>query len=362
VRPNNFDLIRLLAATQVVIVHGLHHITPDNSSASLVIRWLDYFPGVPIFFVISGFLVSASYERSKTQKDYWVNRALRIFPALWVCFAVSVVSVLIFAPRLILDADPIKVAAWFVAQLTFFQFYNPDFLRPYGVGALNGSLWTIPVELQFYVGLPIIYGLLGIAKSKFSNLRLVIAFAVFVLVAQIFFRLPAAMHEETWFKLIQCSMFPHFWLFILGVWLQRNFESMRWMFEGKVFYWLGLHLLFIVVAQMSGIHSGYNKTFPLFALTVAGAAMAGAFSFRSVSDRTLAGNDISYGVYIYHMIVINALLSCDLVGRYEYLVIAIVASYVLAYLSWIIVEKPCLMLKKRWHQKKSLQQKSNPAT
>ena len=34
---------------------------------------------------------------------------------------------------------------------------HPDFLRGYGVGVLNGSLWTIPVELQFYALVPLIY-------------------------------------------------------------------------------------------------------------------------------------------------------------------------------------------------------------
>ncbi len=358
-RPNNFDLIRLLAATQVVIFHGVHHIHPPGSQGSIIVRWLDYFPGVPVFFIISGFLVSASYERSKTQKSYWVNRAFRIFPALWVCFALSVVSVLVLEPNLILNADIKHIVAWVIAQISFFQFYNPEFLRPYGVGSLNGSLWTIPVELQFYVGLPLIYGLLRIARRK-SNTRLVLAFLAFMAIAQFFFRLPVEYHELIWFKVIKCSMLPHFWLFLLGVWMQRNFNSILWIFEDKFFYWLGLHILFIVVAQNTGVTSGYNKTFPIFTITVSGVAMSGAFSFRTLSDRTLAGNDISYGVYIYHMVVINAFVTRGMIGRYEYLFLAVAISFILAYLSWIIVEKPCLMIKKNWHRRAAQRLDSEP--
>jgi peptidoglycan/LPS O-acetylase OafA/YrhL len=43
---------------------------------------------------------------------------------------------------------------WIIAQMTFFQFWTPPMLRNWGVGTPNGSLWTIPVELQFYLLLP----------------------------------------------------------------------------------------------------------------------------------------------------------------------------------------------------------------
>lgn len=42
---------------------------------------------------------------------------------------------------------------WLATQLTFLQFFNPDFLRDYFCRQLNASLWTISVEIQFYVRL-----------------------------------------------------------------------------------------------------------------------------------------------------------------------------------------------------------------
>ena len=76
---NNFDLLRILAASQVMVAHSFHHLGLDTESAWF--QWLDRFPGVPVFFIISGFLVSASLERSKSPADYFTNRFLRIFPA-----------------------------------------------------------------------------------------------------------------------------------------------------------------------------------------------------------------------------------------------------------------------------------------
>ena len=346
-RPNNFDLVRLLAAAQVVIIHSAHHLNVSGLKQSIFLDWLAYFPGVPVFFVISGFLVSASYERSASETDYWLKRCLRIFPGLWICFLFAALSVAVLAPSVYSDSSPTQLIAWVVAQLTIFQFYNPPFLNSYGLGVLNGSLWTIPVELQFYLGLPVIYYCLRINKLK-SDLRIWIALGVFFVIAQCFYRLPDSYRSSIIFKLINASMFPHFWLFLCGLLIQRRFESIQWLFDGKFVYWLALHLLAVGICRQAGIGSGYNHTFPLLCLTVAAVAIAGAFSFRSISDKTLAGNDVSYGVYIYHMVVINGLITLGMVGSYAYFFLAIVITLGLAFMSWRFVEKPCLLLKKKF--------------
>ena len=79
-RKNNFDLIRLAAASQVMLLHGITHLEVD---APLLEQFVAYFPGVPAFFLISGFLISASWERNSDLRIFTANRALRIFPALW---------------------------------------------------------------------------------------------------------------------------------------------------------------------------------------------------------------------------------------------------------------------------------------
>ena len=347
-RPNNFDLVRLLAAAQVVIVHSVHHLKIPHLASSPFLDWLSYFPGVPVFFVMSGFLVSASYERSKSQSDYWLKRSVRIFPGLWVCLAVAILSVLVLAPSLFIEASFTKVVAWVIAQATFFQFYNPDFLRDYGVGTLNGSLWTIPVELQFYLVLPIIYWLTKTVKADGAptNQRLIVTLLAFVVIAQIFFRLPEQWHNSLLLKFIKCSMIPHVWLFILGILAQRNFAYLRPWFDGKLFQWLVIHFLAIVTFKQFGLDSGYNAQLPILCLTLSGLAFAFAFTFRGASDKILGGNDISYGVYIYHMVIVNGLLTLGMSGTNLSLLLAVVLTAVFAYLSWRLVEKPALSFKK----------------
>lgn len=65
---NNFDLLRLLAATQVAILHITTHLkTPFPEQ---VVNILEWFPGVPIFFAISGYLIAMSYDRSSSIRKY----------------------------------------------------------------------------------------------------------------------------------------------------------------------------------------------------------------------------------------------------------------------------------------------------
>lgn len=79
-RVNNFDMLRMLAALQVVVIHGIEHFKIPVPSLVTVI--LSLFPGVPIFFFISGFLITASLIRNPSLIYFFQNRFLRIFPGL----------------------------------------------------------------------------------------------------------------------------------------------------------------------------------------------------------------------------------------------------------------------------------------
>ena len=154
-RENNFDLIRLFAAIQVVIGHTISHLELDFP---ILGKFLGPFPGVLIFFVISGFLITASFDRNKNNlKKYFKNRCLRIFPALWVSTFILILIMMFFGHVHSENIFDLSFVSWIFGQISVFQFYTPDLLRDFGCGSPNGSLWTISVEFSFYLLLPIIF-------------------------------------------------------------------------------------------------------------------------------------------------------------------------------------------------------------
>ncbi|MBC8127898.1 MAG: acyltransferase, partial [Gloeobacteraceae cyanobacterium ES-bin-144] len=122
-RSNNFDLIRLVAAGQVVLSHAIGHTGLRGTLTEWQRQIFDLFvwlPGVPIFFVISGFLISRSFERNQADlAGYFWNRSLRIFPALWVCLAVTLVLLGLFGFLPLQFLTSPTFGAWLAGQVSF---------------------------------------------------------------------------------------------------------------------------------------------------------------------------------------------------------------------------------------------------
>ncbi len=360
ITPNNFDLVRLLAASQVVLVHGIEHLELTSIvSQHFTILWrlVTAFPGVPIFFVVSGFLISRSLEREPCLWSYTVNRMLRIYPALIACFLVSVLSVLVVSPENILTAAPLRFVSWMIAQLTFLQFYNPDFLRSYGVGTLNGSLWTIPIELQFYILLPLTYFMLGLRNSQ-RNFQTLLLIVLFIVLSRVTTSYGPIYLPELVQKILVVSFVPYFWMFLIGVLAQRNWRTIRRFFEDRILLWLVGYFFLVYVLTSLGMNTGGNSQTPIASISLAGLVFAFAFSWRTLSERMLMGNDISYGTYIYHMVVINLLAHLGYTGSFKVLISMYLITLGLACISWIIVEKPALRKKLRSSTKRA----TTPAT
>jgi peptidoglycan/LPS O-acetylase OafA/YrhL len=331
-KSNNFDLLRIFAATQVLVCHTVLHL--HLAAPPWLMKLVNAFPGVPIFFVISGFLISLSYERSAGLKSYCRNRVLRIYPGLWCC----ILSTILVAALCGYSFASGQAALWTAGQLAG-AIYTPEFLKSFGVGSYNGSLWTIPVELQFYFLLPALYYLTGRETRKqtaFFGL-IWLLFVAIAFAASTIFTAPGATQLQ---KLVQYSFLPHFYLFMSGVLLQRlKVHQSNWI-AGKGIWWLAAYLALYYALPESPL------AWVALTMLLGVVSVSMAYTAPGMAVKILRGNDISYGVYIYHGLLVNIVVELRLSERVDFWMVA-AATYLVGYLSWVAVERPCLRRKQQ---------------
>jgi peptidoglycan/LPS O-acetylase OafA/YrhL len=136
-------------------------------------------------------------------------------------------------------------------------------------------------------------------------------------------------------------------MFLLGAWVSTTPGVLDRLMAIK---WRWLLLAYAVgmgVSVALGIPYLGNDVSPLVFLPLGALVLKAAFAWPHVADRLLRRNDISYGLYIYHMPVINVLMWFGLMGSTIWLVAGVAAAFVLSTLSWLLVERPALKLKRR---------------
>ena len=326
---NNFDLLRFLAATEVIFDHYFQHLNIPLTARQSETLYL--FPGVPVFFLISGYLISASFERNARFNDYIRNRMLRIYPGLWCCL---IVTVIVFSATGVNFLNS-QALIWFPCQLVGL-IYTPGFLSTYGFGSYNGSLWSIPVELQFYLVLPLLYLILPKKGLNYWFLGILVVFTFINLTYPFHFLKPIVN------KTLGFTFIVNFSLFLFGVVFQRFRIYKSDVIYNKALYWVIIYVLFSYIAP----GSISPVWFVLFRNLLLGfTVLSLAYTLPEIAKKIMRTNDISYGIYIYHGLVLSVIVQEKWQANVNlFFIIAI--TYILAYLSWNFVEKPFIHRKK----------------
>lgn len=351
-KKNNFDLIRLLAAAQVVLVHGIVHL--DVQSLFYLLPYLNWFPGVPVFFFLSGFLISAAWERNSDLKIFFTNRIVRIFPGLWFCVLFSLITLYIFGWLNNVKIPILSTLIWALMQGTFLPQWNPDFLAWFGVGVVNGSLWTIPVELSFYIAIPFIYILASRLKIKYNVIFVILMIVSFIIFYSLIIYEPLNYPQSIAKKLIGLSAIPWIGMFLLGALCQRFIHLIHPYIANKAH----LYFLLFTAVSLGGVNIesdvifGYaNEIGILNYLALCIFVLSLGYTFPYIADKLLKRNDLSYGIYIYHMIIFNSLIMLDIIGLLG-IIIGLVITLFFAALSWFMIEKPFLNKRKSYLYKR----------
>ena len=296
----NFDLMRLLAALLVVVSHTY----PLSGQPPLRLLGVEDLGalGVSIFFVISGYLVTGSYQRDP--KAYLIKRLLRIEPGLIASLVVTVVALSFFTTASAEIYWPKAVLYVVRNALLYPATYDlPGVFQTLPVpNAVNGVLWTLRLEFTFYLVLMLIR----------ARLALVLALAG------------------------GCAL----------VWLYMTLAQPDWAQEklSRIAF-LGARNGLLFFAGSALFLTRWRTPLWLGGLSVAAFPILGPLALpTAVLGLARPGKlpaDLSYGVYIYAFPIQQLLAGY---GRLD-VVTAILAVLPFAALSWFLVERPAMKLK-----------------
>lgn len=283
---------------------------------------LNIFHGVPIFFFLSGYLIFISLSKQRDLKSFFNKRILRLYPELWICLVFEILSIVICYDAHVPILDYIK---FIFTQGTVLQFWTPDSLRAYGVGCPNGSLWTVTVIVQFYV---LIYLLSNWLKK--TNITVWIVLIVcsilypLVLVPLINQNIP-----EIAAKLLGQTVFNYLWIFMLGSFTACYSNALLpWL---KKFWYVSLVALLFVRSLSLDVNNGNYSVLGtiLLGLFIIGAA----YRFPKLNVK----KDISYGIYIYHMVFVNIAVHLGFMQNWYMFGFVVLATVLFSYGSYITV-------------------------
>lgn len=349
-RVNNLNLIRLLAAFQVVIGH-LHQEFPVHQ-----VKWLTMFNGVPIFFTISGFLIFWSFDNNPNVKQYFVNRCLRIYPALIAALVLSIILMFLLRVINISVLTNTSFYLWICTQLTFMQEFTPEVVKGFGKGSVapNNPLWTISVEMLLYMFIPILYKLI----KRYSRHVKALALASIGLVSYcqnqsgfITDWLCGLSTNGYWQIFIWpfCQFCSFAWFFVVGILIYLYKDILIPKITEKGGWLLLLYVILCIVGYRSSVEIGsYTpwgySLFLYFVLIISVFSLA--YTKPTFTKDLMGKTDISYGLYIYHMLILKTFSRLGLIS-FGYMLLAILLCFLMAYISWAYIEKKALKLKEK---------------
>jgi peptidoglycan/LPS O-acetylase OafA/YrhL len=323
-RNNNLDAIRLFAALMVVFGHCFR-VPPNVFITSGTIGEF----GVLIFFFISGFLITQSYENINNPVRFLWARFLRIFPALIIVVLVSV-----FILGAVMTTLPLKeyfTNSQTYSYLSYINLYDMKLYLPgvFDGGIVNSPLWTLRYEFTCYF-IILILGMSRLLKRKYIVLGLVAS-----VIAVTFFSLGDSTNVLNIHFYTMARFFAYFGIGVVA-YLFRRYIPLR----------IDLLLITAVAIIVPSFWGGIPIA--LFSIPLGYLILFIGYSPR-VNLRSLTKyGDYSYGIYILHWPVQRVLTNATPdINPFLLFALSGVITYALAGLSWHLIEKRALMLKNR---------------
>ncbi len=337
-RNNNFNLIRFFAACMVLYSHsfalaqGDGYFDPLRSIVGITFGTI----AVDIFFITSGFLITASLLLRDNLIAFVWNRILRIYPALIIAivfcvFVVGVVFTTLKTGQYLLDPDTYKFLIKNTTLVFGLHHTLPHVFEsvPYK-SAINGSLWTLPIEIRMY-GLLFLMGLFCYMFCRFNKKYL---FFIIVSVGT----LSLSLH-----------VMNHYLEFVSHRELARELKLLSMFFVGSSLYVLKDKVILssratMVMIGMILIASLQKDAFyTLYYVFIGYIVIWFAYIPSGIVREFNRFGDYSYGMYIYAFPVQQSIaVIVPGISVSAMILISFFITLLLAFISWHVIEKNIL--------------------
>jgi peptidoglycan/LPS O-acetylase OafA/YrhL len=353
--------LRGVAAAWVLLFHLWQFAGAPALAVRIAHHTLDFTPlascgffGVDLFFALSGFLLSIPFHRASLQnvampnlRAFWERRCRRVLPAYYVQLAVLAALMLVRGDTAALTATNLGAHALLVQNFI----HVPE--------TFNGVYWTMPIEWDFYIVLPLLALLLARLRAWLA-LACVIAFAVAFRIAcyQVAFD-PAWGRYLDYGAVIQLpARVDEFFFGVLCAWVYVRAPAARarlWILAGAT----GIAVAMIAYVRLGNYISTPRLPWVLLHFTWVGAVF-GAFVFGAASQRRwFCGRMlawlglISYSLYLWHYPLLllaqhfDVLAIGGVAAMLRDTLIVVPAILLVSWLSQHFVERPFLAAHQR---------------
>ncbi|MDQ3741198.1 MAG: acyltransferase [Actinomycetota bacterium] len=353
-RSARVESLRALAALGVlaghaVLVAAATERTPDALVHRLVLGGL---LGVFLFFALTGYLLYLPFVRGGVNlRRYALNRALRILPLYW-----AVVAILYAA-----KPSGAQAADWWRFAL-FLQNYSAD-----TISRLDSPMWSLVVEVQFYLLLPLLaLGLAAVARGSLARAAAVVGLLA---LASFALRLDRVLlgDEAVTSPIGRFALPTVFFFFTSGMLLallRVHLDRTGRTAAGSPSAWIaaGAALWLVAANEPTWEPVVWAASF----LTLGGCVLplrGSAVLARALEWRPLAAiGTASYSLYLWHLPVLLVLAGQSIaitaggVQRFsgdpwpmaKLIVLGAAVSVAVAAVSYLVVERPFLRLRRRW--------------
>ena len=346
-RDNNFNLLRILAAVGVLVSHAYPLSLGPDAVAPLegLLHGISLGTlGVMMFFSISGFFITRSFAQQKSLTGFFRARALRLFPALVVVLAITVLVAGFFLTKATPEDFWRAVPSYYLHNVTLLsQRYDlPGVFEtnPYG-NAINGSLWTLTYEVMCYLGV-VLCGLAGFLARPRQFALVLLVFATACIATAIH-----PLHP----RIASLMMLGLPFAVGMAFWVWRQMIPL----SGP------LALLALTVTAVVGVIPALAALFePVFVLALAYRVFVIGYVKSPLLARYNRVGDYSYGTYVYAFPIQQMLAASGVVDPLANMAWALPATLFCAILSWHLIEAPAMQTKARMKAKKVLEKHNCP--